>query len=188
MLHPIRKYSTTCGTWLTATAACVAIAATVIPEQILHQSLLIGIAVTATAFVNEATRNRHLKREPQEFSDERPLAAPPPNVDQAVIDAVEISWPVGSNLEKTRRILIVPEGYDPETLASEPFRRALQRYQEFLQQHFPADLITVGIAYPQQSIPSVIPSEEWGHTHPKHHPLSERTDLVLILLISKENR
>jgi hypothetical protein len=73
-------------------------------------------------------------------------------------------------------------------LASAPFRAALQRYQQFLQQHFPAELITVGIAYPEQSIPSVTPDAERGHLRPRQHPLRAKTDVLLILLNGEQYR
>lgn len=132
-------------------------------------------------------KNRRYKQYPLPLSDSITAPPPPPSppsptVGKNPLTPPGIVWPETGNLAKTKRFLIVPEGYDAETLASEPFRAALQRYQRFLQQHFPAELITVGIAYPEQSIPSVTPDAKYGHLRSTRHPLFAETDALLILL------
>jgi hypothetical protein len=167
MLSPIREMSTSILTAILATAACTAVmfpvAAKVLsdPFQALAASFVGGPAVMIIQ-EKRNQKNRRYKQYPLPLSDSitappPPPSPPPPTVDKNPLTPPDIVWPETGNLAKTKRFLIVPEGYDAETLASEPFRAALQRYQRFLQQHFPAELITVGIAYPEQSIPSVTP-------------------------------
>jgi hypothetical protein len=149
-----------------------------------------GLTAVVSQTVHAATKNSRYKKWPLPSSDSINSQPPPlpPTVDENSLPPTDIVWPEADNLAKTKRFLNVPEGYDAETLASEPFRAALQRYQRFLQQHFPAELITVGIAYPERSIPSVTPDAEYGHLGPTQHPLLAKTDALLILLNGEKYR
>jgi hypothetical protein len=181
---------------LTAASVTAACAALMFPvaEKVLSdpvQALAASLAGGSAVMIIQKERNqknRRYKQYPLPLSDSitapppPPPSPPPPTVGKNPLTLPEIVWPETGNLAKTKRFLIVPEGYDAETLASEPFRAALQRYQRFLQQHFPAELITVGIAYPEQSIPSVTPDAKYGHLRPLRHPLFAETDALLILL------
>ena len=201
MLSPTREKVTSAATFWATAAACAAllfpVAAKVLPENPLLASSVWGIAAVKIQAEYAKNRNSQYKKLPLPPSDSinaQPL--PPTGGEKSPNETetrIEVELPVEEyDVAKTKRFLIVPEGYDAETLASEPFRAALQRYQEFLQQHFPAELITVGIAYPEQSIPSVTPDAELGHVVHGHHPLQEEaeveTDAVLILLNGEQYR
>jgi hypothetical protein len=182
--------STRILTAASVTAACAVVmfpvAAKVLPDPV--QALAASFAGSSTAMIIQKKRNQKNRRykqyplPPSDFITASP--PPPPAVGKNPLTPPGIVWPETGNFAKTKRFLIVPEGYDAETLASEPFRAALQRYQRFLQQHFPAELITVGIAYPEQSIPSVTPDAEYAHLRPTRprHPLLAETDALLILV------
>lgn len=190
MLSPAREISTSILTLAASAAACTALMFPVAAKALSDPLLALGVSYAGglTAVVSQtvhaATKNSRYKKWPLPSSDSINSQPPPlpPTVDENPLLPTDIVWPEADNLAKTKRFLIVPEGYDAETLASAPFRAALQRYQRFLQQHFPAELITVGIAYPEQSIPSVTPDAEYGHLRPTRHPLFAETDALLILL------
>lgn len=194
MLSPTREQRTSAATFWATTAACTAllfpIAAKVLPNPFL--ALAASFAGGETVVImqgNRATaKNRRYKQRPLPPSNSIGAQPPPPTVAEKSLPPTDIVWPENGNIKKTKRFLIVPEGYDAETLASGPFRAALQRYQQFLQQHLPAELITVGIAYPEQSIPSVTPDAQWGHRRPRQHPLQAETDALLIVLNGEQHR
>lgn len=195
MLSDARKEWTTFATMLTATAACVtvtqaAVAAIGLRDPLLAFPIAAGasyVGVVGNA-IRSAQKNSQYKRfqlPPSDSIESSPLP-PPKNTETHTT----IVWSETNEIkrDKTKSYLLVPEGYTAETLASEPFRAALQRYQDFLQQHFPAELITVGIAYPEESIPSVTPDAKWGYIAPTQHPLLEKTDALLILLNGEQYR
>lgn len=192
MLSSFRKMSTSCATAAAATAACTAImlpfASTLLSDPFLATAASSVGGSTAIIIQEQvAAKKRRYKQWPPPPSDSIEEQPPPP-IAKTPLSPTDIVWPENDDIDKTKRVLIVPEGYDAETLASAPFRAALQRYQHFLQQHFPTELITVGISYPKQSIPSVTPDAKRGHLRPTEHPLLAKTDGLLILLNGEQHR
>lgn len=89
---------------------------------------------------------------------------------------------------KTWRVLLVPEGYDAETLQRPDFRRGVERYQAFLQAHFPKHLVSVGIAWPDRAFDTTRSSEAYGRTAAKDHPLLGRADAIVTLWNTEDRR
>jgi hypothetical protein len=185
MISPGRQAATKVATVLGTTAACAALLwpgiHQIMPKEYKILSPVAGVFAGALAVVL-ATRkqNSRYKRRPEETTIA--VAPPTPTVDPKIVENTTIKWPKDSNQGKTLKFLLVPEGYSPETLASENFQMGVQRIQSFLQAHLPAELFTVGLAFPEQSIPSVTPDPRWGHKWPEDHPLLDQADAVVILL------